>query len=782
MSATSSRDGSGPQFTAEEIARLVLDAYGVVGRVVRPLSSELDQVVLFETAPGQLVVKVSNRSQSQANIDLEEAAALWAVAVDQTLPLSLPIAITGTGARHVLVEHPGTGASHFLRTYARLPGQASLRGADLAGGTVVAYGAMTARTARALRGFFHPAAGRRLPWHVEEREQTRRLSRHLDDRAVRRMVEAAFDGFEERVGPRWADLRAQVVHGDLTLDNLLVDGGDVTGVLDLGDLTHSTLVFDVAAAFGSLASSLHGDDLFRTLRRFLDGYRSVTPLEPEELAALGDTVALRAAMTLCISRWRTLENPQNSTYLRTWDDISVSLLRQFEALGHEEVTRRLGGPGSPPGTSELARRRDAVFGTALAQLTYSQPLHLVRGTGATMTDSAGATYIDAYNNVPVVGQAHPRVAGAIGDQARLLSTNLRYLHPRAVELSERLVASMPAGLDTVLLVNSGSEAVDLAWRLATAASGRGGALVTEFAYHGVTSATAALSPEEWRGGWTPSHVERFAAPREAQPDVSSFTAAVASLQRRGPGPAMVVVDPAYTSDGILTPGRGYHEALGAAARDAGALVVADEVQAGFGRTGDHLWSFASAGLDPDVVTLGKPMGNGYPVAAVVTRRQYVDALGNQAEFFSTFAGSPVAAAAAMAVLDVIEDEDLVAHAAAMGSLLRDRLREATAGCPAVREVRGRGLLVGVDLAGTSSADVAAVLDRAREQGVLIGTTGPRYDVLKLRPPLVISAAQVERVASVVAEAILRRVQIVDNHSVLRKAAAISTGTRNEGSR
>jgi 4-aminobutyrate aminotransferase-like enzyme/Ser/Thr protein kinase RdoA (MazF antagonist) len=742
-----------PRFADDDIARLVSDAYAVTGHVRRSFNSERDQVVLVADDERQLVVKLSNQSESLMNIDLEESAALWALAADPGLPLSTPLVVRGADARHAVVEHPVTGSSHFLRAYDRLPGRASLSGADLAGGVVAAYGAATARTDRALRGFFHPAAGRRLLWHVEERASTRELIGHIADPGTRALAEGAFAGFEERVAPRWAGLRAQVVHGDLTLDNLLLDDGAVTGVLDLGDLTHSTLVFEIASAFGSLAATLRGDDLFRVLRRFLDGYRSVTPLEPEELAVLGDTVALRAAMTLCVSHWRATEHPENATYIQAWDEISMSLLRQFEALGHEAVTHRLGGQGVTPDTADLVRRRSDVFGTALASLTYSHPLHPLSGRGATMTDDTGATYIDAYNNVPVVGHAHPRVSGRISDQARLLSTNLRYLHPRAIELAERLVATMPEGLDTVLLLNSGSEATDLAWRLATAATGRTGALVTEFAYHGVTAATAALSPEEWRSGIRPEHVERFAAPRGPDPDATAFTGAVDRLGAAGHEPALVIVDTTYTSDGILSPGPRYHEELGTAARHAGAIVVADEVQAGFGRTGDHLWSFHGAGLAPDVVTLGKPMGNGYPLAAVVTRSSYVEALGREAEFFSTYAGSPVAAVAGLAVLDVIDDEDLVAHAAVMGDLLQRLLREATAGCEAVRDVRGRGLLVGVDLADTAASEVVRVLDRARDQGVLIGTTGARYDVLKIRPPLVITADQIERVASVVADAI-----------------------------
>jgi 4-aminobutyrate aminotransferase-like enzyme len=746
-----------PGFDDAAIIAMVAETYGVQGRVLRPLNSERDQVVLVGGDHRELVVKLSNESESESNIDLEESAAMWAVSADPGLPISTPLAVIGGIAHHAVVVHPETGRSHFLRAYDKLPGRAGLTGADLSPRAVFACGAMTARTARALRGFFHPAAGRKLLWHVEERHSTRRLSKHIDDASTRRLVEDAFAGFDERVAPVWSALRGQVVHGDITLDNLLIDDDEVTGVIDLGDLAHSTIVFDIAAALSSLAATLSGDALFRTLRRFLDGYRSVTPLEPEELAALGDTIAVRAAITLCISHWRAADHPENAAYIRAWDEMSLSVLRQFAELGPAAVTQQLGGPTPPPDTADLHRRRDAVFGDALAELTYSEPMHLVRGSGATLADSSGRTYIDAYNNVPVVGHAHPRVSGAIADQARLLSINLRYLHPRAIELAERLVATMPPeltnGLDTVLLLNSGSEATDLAWRLATAATGRTGALVTDFAYHGVTTATNAFSPEEWRGGWTPGHVERFAAPHADAHDTGSFGDAVARLHDAGHEPALVIVDPLYTSDGIHAPGAAYHEALQAAARSAGALVVADEVQAGFGRAGDHLWSFAGTGLTPDVVTLGKPMGNGYPIAAVVTRREYVEALGAEAEFFSTFAGSPVAAVAALAVLDVIDDDDLVAHAGAMGSLLRDRLTDAAPDIPAIRAVRGRGLLVGVDLGGTPAAAVAAVLDRAREQGVLVGTTGPTYDVLKIRPPLAITEAQVTRVADVVIDVV-----------------------------
>ena len=241
--------------------------------------------------------------------------------------------------------------------------------------------------------------------------------------------------------------------------------------------------------------------------------------------------------------------------------------------------------------------------------------------------------------------------------------------------------------------------------------------MTAHAYHGVTTATTALSPEEWRGGWRPDHVESFAPPADAASSTDApVRAAIGRLADRGYAPAALIVDTSYTSDGVLVAPDGYHAALAAAAREAGALVVADEVQAGYGRTGEHLWSFAAVGLEPDLVTLGKPMGNGHPVAAVIARRADVDRLAARTEFFSTFGGNPVAAAAGLAVLDVIRDEELIARAAAVGARLLAGLEALASRHAAIAAVRGRGLLLGVELVDPGASTEpgrAADLARAR---------------------------------------------------------------------
>jgi 4-aminobutyrate aminotransferase-like enzyme len=344
---------------------------------------------------------------------------------------------------------------------------------------------------------------------------------------------------------------------------------------------------------------------------------------------------------------------------------------------------------------------------------------------------------------------------AIATQAATLNTNTRYLHESVVLLAERITASMPPGLDTVMFVNSGSEANDLAWRLATVFTGGSGGIVSGWSYHGLTAAIADLSSSEWPRGEQPASVDTIPAPNpyrgphaaDADPDTAyavELDRAMARLAERGHRAAALLVDGTFTADGIVPPSDRYLQSLAERAAGAGVVFVADEVQSGHGRTGDGLWSFGPSGITPDLVTLGKPMGNGHPVAAVVARSEIVDAFGVDHEFFSTFGGNPVACAAALAVLDVLEEEGLVANAARVGELLRSDIRALASRHPAIGDVRGRGLMTGVDLVTDPASrepdrDLARrVMNGMRERGVLVSTTGRDGNVLKIRPPLVLT--------------------------------------------
>ena len=727
-------DSTPPRFTAEEAAAIATELFGVHGSAT-DLGSERDQAFLLEDGGAGGVLKISNSGEDTAVLDLEEALIAHIAAVDPGLPVARPLA-------------PRTAFDGYqVRLFERRHGRKG--GPDLDDAAVQGIASVHARLCLALRSFFHPAAGRELLWDVRAAPRLRPLLEEIADPARRALVSRALDRFEERVQPQWSRLRAQVVHGDFNLDNLLLDDQDgVAGILDFGDCCHTALAADVAVALASILRGRPLDDAFRVARVALDGFASRLPLEPLELELLGDLVAARLAAIVSISAWRTRRFPENAAYIEAWDDDSWRLLELFDELGPEEVARRLGAHREPAARGELARRRDDALGGLLTPLTYARPVHVARAEGVWIHEPDGRRLLDAYNNVPVVGHCHPRVTEAVVRQTRLAATNARYLAAPLVELAERLLATFPpeAALDTVLLVNSGSEANDLAWRLAVGATGHDGALVTENAYHGVTEATTALSPEDWPADAAPARVARIPPPGGGADLDAALDSALAKLEG---GLAATFLDGALTSDGIHMPDASGLRLLVERTHAAGGVYVADEVQAGHGRLGGPgLWSFARHGIAPDVVTLGKPMGNGYPVAAVVTRRELAERFPYAGRTFSTFGGNPVAASAALAVLDVLEDERLPERAEAVGGRLRvaiERLAKQD-----VVEVRGSGLLTGVQLAGSELA--ARVANELREEGILVGLTGKQDDVLKIRPPLVFTdehadllAAALERV-------------------------------------
>jgi 4-aminobutyrate aminotransferase-like enzyme len=385
----------------------------------------------------------------------------------------------------------------------------------------------------------------------------------------------------------------------------------------------------------------------------------------------------------------------------------------------------------------LAARRAAALGPAY-RLFYRKPVHIVRGAGVELFDSQGNAYLDAYNNVASVGHCHPRVTAAIAAQAAILNTHTRYLSEGVVAYAERLLGLLPATLGHVMFTCSGSEANDLALRLARGFTGAEGVIVTENAYHGVTEALAELSPST--GNPLGARV-RTVRPPDARRDgaeageafARSVRDAVADLAGAGLRPAALLLDTILSSDGIVSDPAGVLAPAVDAIRRAGGLFIADEVQPGFGRTGAGMWGFSRHGLSPDIVTMGKPMGAGHPIAAVAARADIVAAFGARSRYFNTFGGNPVSVAAGQAVLDVIRDEDLVANAARVGAAMMDEMRSLAAADPRIVEVRGAGLFIGVEL---DSGNLATeVVNALRDRFILISAAGRSGNVLKIRPPL-----------------------------------------------
>lgn len=412
-----------------------------------------------------------------------------------------------------------------------------------------------------------------------------------------------------------------------------------------------------------------------------------------------------------------------------------------------------------PRTRALAERRE-VLGSAY-RLFYKHPVELVRGFGAHAWDAEGNEYLDLYNNVPSIGHAHPRVVEAVHRQMSTLNTHTRYLHEGVLNYADDLLSTMPDAIDQVMFVCTGSEANDLALRVGREYTGGTAWIATSEAYHGNTALVSAHSPS-LRGPEQMDPTLRIVDPPDTyrlQSETADgagvwwlgqLAAAIAEIEASSDGFAGLILDSSFSSDGIFLGQPGMIRAALELVHAHGGVVIADEVQPGFGRTGEAFWGFDRHDFVPDIVTTGKPMGNGIPIASMAAKREVLDAFASKRPYFNTFGGNPVAIAAAQAVLDVIRDEELQARALTVGAALRESLRELADVHPGIGDIRGSGQYTGVEIVadratGAPDSGVAlALLEQLRDRRVLTSVCGPNNSVLKLRPPLAFTAADIPR--------------------------------------
>ncbi len=397
-------------------------------------------------------------------------------------------------------------------------------------------------------------------------------------------------------------------------------------------------------------------------------------------------------------------------------------------------------------SESLIERRQRLLGLNVP-VFYEDPVHITRGEGVWLWDAAGRKYLDCYNNVPHVGHCHPRVVEAIARQAAVLNTHTRYLHEGILDYVEALTAKIGHGLSQAIMVCTGSEANDIALRMAQAMTGKSGIIATDNTYHGNTAAVSQLSTRREPIGGRAGHVRLVPAPDGLRPIGGSVEGqaeafarevgrAIVDLEEQGFGFSGMMLCPVFANEGLPSLPPGFLEPVLGVIRRARGLILCDEVQPGFGRVGGHWWGHEAMGFAPDVVTLGKPMANGHPVAAVVARPDVMEAFREAFGYFNTFGGNPVSCAAAMAVLQVIDEEGLVENARDVGAYLLDGLKALKH--PLIAEARGTGLFFGIEFmredepAGTFTAEVVEAM---RREGVLLNRLGRHGNVLKLRPPM-----------------------------------------------
>lgn len=752
-----------PDLPSALLADYVLEAYGLSGTWTR-LEGERDQNFRLTQADGAGVVfKICQPEEGEGILDCQAAALEHIALCDHSLPVPR---LRRTLAGESLGRLTHQGIAYPVMVLSWLEGNV-LGEAPLAPNALYELGRLLARLGLALRGFVNGApAERDLVWDTRHVLKLAPHVRHLpeEDRAL---AEEILARHAEVTRPLMQRMRSQIIHGDVHPYNALVGPeGLVNGIIDFGDMVHGPLILDLANAAGDFLSP--AADAAETIFEMVRGYRSVTPLEEAEADCLLDLIEVRLLMTPLIDALKAANGIGSQGYFQSFNARSMPMIRALRAIGHDRlkglIRRAAAFPAAPaqhPATAEEAtQRRRKVMGEKL-YVFYDPPLHIVKGEGVWLESSEGRRYLDCYNNVPHVGHCHPYVTEAIARQARTLNTNTRYITDQSIEYAERLVELSPEGLTSVVFVNSGSEANDLAWRMAKAFTGRSGGLAMDFAYHGVSEAIDAFSPSNAPEHWQAPHIRLLPAPcayrgvlGSAVNDPGESYAAladplIAELQAAGFGLAGAMIDSAFMTNGILDAPQGYLAGIVARVHAAGGLFIADEVQSGFGRMGTAFWGHRHHGVTPDFITIGKPAGNGHPVGAVITRPEILNHFLKFGPFFSTFGGNNVACAAGTAVLDVIRDEELVANARNTGQYLRDGLKALMARHALIGDVRGVGLATGVELVRDRAtrepapAETSRLLNLLRDEGVLIGGEGKAGNVLKIRPPIVFTRAHAD---------------------------------------
>ena len=752
-----------PRITPERAARLVSELYGINGSAT-PLPSERDQNFLISLSEqDQFVLKIANSEESFEFLELQNQMIEFLAA--RRIDLEFPRLVTAQSGQ-TIATIKAADIKHFVRLFTWLAGICLAEIQTHSRHLLGSLGRALAQMDAALAEFSHPAAHRSFYWDLRNAAMARELVALLPgDR--RKIVERFFAEWEKI---DWASLRFSIIHNDGNDYNILVRGdppstGRVTAILDYGDVVYSATVCNLAVALAYVM--LDKPDPIGAAAQVVAAYHEINPLTESEVDALYTLAVTRLCCSVCYAARQTRDVPENE-YLNISNAPAWALLEKLSpqsfAWSRRMFRYACGLPITKPANvwsmlpSDLIESRKQRLGPSLS-ISYREPLYIVAGSKQNLYAVDGQRYLDCVNNVAHVGHSHPRVVRAAYEQMALLNTNTRYLQDKIIEYSARLTALLPEELNVVYLVNSGSEANELALRLARAHTDRREVLVLESAYHGNTSAMIDISPYKFDGAGgrgCPSWVHKLPMPdtyrgehREADAATRYAQSAAEAAQQVGDRLAAFFCESALSCGGQIILPNGYLKEAFAAVRAAGAICVADEVQTGFGRAGERFWMFETQDAVPDIVTLGKPIGNGHPLGAVITTREIADSFCNGMEYFNTFGGNPVSCAVGLAVLDVIRDEELQQNALEVGEYLREGLSQLQRRYAVIGDVRGLGLFIGLELVRDrqtlepAAREAAEIVERMKERGVLLSTDGPFHNVIKIKPPIVFSRADAD---------------------------------------
>lgn len=597
-------------------------------------------------------------------------------------------------------------------------------------------------------------------WDLKNAHINYDKSQFISDKSLKKHIDYYFNRFHNNVLPELHKLRHSLIHGDLNDYNVLSSANKVKGFIDFGDFSFSPLINELAIAGTYIMMGKH--DPINKISELVRGFNEIVPLERKELMLLPDLICTRLCVSICNSAEKKAKSEDNEYVLISEKPAIELLTRWKETSGIKYINKLLSVAGMEPIVNaqkedEARDRRNNITSKALS-LSYSRPIYMDSALFQYMYDKHGNTYLDAYNNIPHVGHSHPYVAEAISRQSFLLNTNTRYIYDSLINYGERLLQYFPDKLNKIFFVNSGSAASDLSIRLAKNFTGRNHILVMDHGYHGNTSTGISISPYKFdgKGGkGLPDGITKLPLPNtyinssSGEEQANMAIPMINKLISSGDSPAAFISEPVSGCGGQVPLAEDYLKTLYPCLNKSGIVTISDEVQVGFGRLGKWFWGYEMHGVVPDIVILGKPMGNGHPIGAVITTTEIADSFATGMEFFSSFGGNPVSCEAANAVLDIIENEGLQQNAQETGNYYIESLNQLALRHSIIGDVRGSGLFIGIEFTldkgepGTSVANI--VKNRLKDEYILTGTDGPFDNVIKSKPPLCFNRQNVDSI-------------------------------------
>ncbi len=744
------------------IVQLLSTLYGISGRFTR-LTGENENYLIHTDEGLCYVFKLADGQTSPGMIEMEHLAVESLAHID--LGIQLPRIIPTKEGKIEACFVSDTGELVRGRLLAFVEGDAWSRSLSGNEKRLIDLGRILARINTAMAGIVHPESARTHAWDLTRADQHIPSIEKIQDPARQSILEQVFLWYTAIAGPRLADLPSSLIHGDMNDDNVLVSGDRITGVIDFGDCLENPVICDLAIAVAYL--TLDEESALDSAAVIVGSYHDQRPLTPVELEILFPLICARLAVSVIISAQRREIDPGRESWFvseeRAWKKLTefsrVTPVDAARILSSRTNLTVYGDQGDAP--EEVAAGRKTFIGPCLS-VAYSDPLALVTGKGQYLYDYHGRPFLDLYNNVSHVGHCHPCVVAAGQVQMARLNTNTRYLYDGLPRYAEKLCATLPPELDTCFFVNSGSEANDLALRMAKTVTGHSDILVVENAYHGHTQAMIDISPYKFMGKGGKGRPEpwvhvvpvadgyRGVHKGQSKETGKAYGDEIGQIIDRLDRPvAGFIAESLLSCGGQVVPPEDYFKTAFGHVRRAGGLCICDEVQVGFGRTGSHFWAFERQGVIPDIVVMGKPIGNGHPMSAVVTRKEIARGFANGMEFFATFGGNPVSCAIGMAVLDVIEQEKLQNNARMVGRHLLEGLARLKEKHPLIGDIRGIGLFIGIELVldrktlAPAPREAGELVNQLKGQGILLGTDGPFANVIKIKPPMVITKSDAQ---------------------------------------